>query len=310
MRSPPDVLVLRSLGLGDLLTAVPALRALRRGLPGRIVLAGPAGLAPLALHTGAVDQVVATAPLAPLAPALHGAGLAVNLHGSGPQSTERLRATGPERLMAYGLAGGPVWDDAEHERTRWCRLVAALGLTADPDDLDLAPPVVEPPARGALLVHPGAAYGSRRWPAQRWAAVVRGLAARGLTGGGPVLLTGSAAERELAQDVASQAGLPPAAVLAGRTGLLELVSLVAASRLLLSADTGIAHVATAVGTPSVVLFGPASPQRWRPPADRSQHVVLWSGRTGDVFADRPDPGLLEIGPDRVLAAAAVALAAG
>lgn len=301
---PVDTLVLRALGLGDLLTAVPALRAVRRGIGGRVVLAASTGLAPLALHTGAVDEVVDTVGLAPLDPALHGAAVAVNLHGRGPQSTSLLRATGPGRLLAYDVEGGPVWDPAEHERDRWCRLLTSCGLPADPDDLDLAPPDVEPLARAAVLVHPGAAYASRRWPAGRWAAVARELARRGEQ----VLVTGSADERDLAGEVADRAGLVSSSVLAGRTGLLHLAGLVAASRLLLCADTGIAHLATAVGTPSVVLFGPASPARWRPPPSRTQHRVLWSGREGDVFAATPDPGLLTITCPDVLAEATAALA--
>ena len=188
---------------------------------------------------------------------------------------------------------------------RWCRLLAAHGLAADPDDLDVAAPPGEPLARGAVLVHPGAMYGSRRWPAERWAQVAAALAADGAR----VLVTGSASERPLAREVADRAGLPGDAVLAGRTGLLELVGLVAAARLLLSGDTGTAHVATAVGTPSVVLFGPASPHRWRAPAQRTRHRVLWSGRTGDVFADEPDPGLLTLTPRAVLEEAGRALAA-
>ena len=58
-------------------------------------------------------------------------------------------------------------------------------------------------------------------------------------------------------------------------------------------DTGVAHLATALGTPGVLLFGPSSPHAWGPPA--GLHRVLWARREGDPHADRPDPGLLAIG---------------
>jgi ADP-heptose:LPS heptosyltransferase len=298
------VVVLRALGLGDLLTAVPALRAVRRAHPGaRIQLAAPAVLRPLALHTGAVDELVATAPLAALPAPLHGADLAVNLHGRGPQSVELLRASGPRRLVSYGLPDGPGWQDDEHEIARWCRLVEQAGMAADPDDLDLAVPAVLPPVAGAVLVHPGAAQPSRRWPLDRWARVARALHAAGHR----VVLTGGPDEQPLAVAVAREAGLPEEQVLAGRTDLVHLTALVAAARLLVSADTGVAHVATAFGTPSVVLFGPNPPSLWGPPAARAQHRVLWAGRTGDNFSTTPDPGLLELGVEQVLAAAQAAL---
>lgn len=285
-------IALRALGLGDLLTAVPALRGLRRSWDGEVVLCAPAALAPLALLSGAVDRVVDTAPLQPVP--VQGAALAVNLHGSGPQSTALLRDSRPDRLVSYGVTS--TWVEDEHERTRWARLVTEAGMPADPDDLDLDPPPVEPLAAGAVLVHPGAAFGCRRWPADRWSAVARALT----DDGARVLVTGSAAEVPLAREVAAGAGLPDDAVVAGRTGLLELTALVAAARLVLSGDTGTAHLATATRTPSVVLFGPASPVRWSPPPGRTQHRVLWKGRTGPLFVDEPDPGLLEITVAEVL----------
>ncbi len=256
------------------------------------MLCAPAALAPLALLSGAVDRVVDTAPLQPVT--VLGAGLAVNLHGSGPQSTQALRDSGPDRLVSYGVTSD--WDEEEHERARWARLVTEADMPADPDDLDLDPPDVAPLSRGAVLVHPGAAFGCRRWPADRWAAVARQLA----DDGARVLVTGSTAEVPLARQVAAGAGLPDDAVVAGRTGLLDLAALVAAARLVLSGDTGTAHLATAFRTPSVVLFGPASPVRWSPPADRPQHRVLWKGRTGPLFVDAPDPGLLQISVPEVL----------
>lgn len=298
------IVVLRALGLGDLLTAVPALRAVRRAHPGaQVTLAAPAPLRPLALHTGAVDALVPTAPLEPLPSPLCGADLAVNLHGRGPQSVQLLEASAPRRLVSYGLPDGPSWREHEHEVERWCRLVGQAGMPADPGDLALAVPPVAPASSGAVLVHPGAAQPSRRWPTGRWAEVVRSLS----RAGHHVLVTGGPDEQERAVAVARTAALPPERVLAGRTDLLQLAALVAASRLLVSADTGVAHVATAFGTPSVVLFGPSSPSLWGPPAGRPQHRVLWAGRTGDNFAPRPDPGLLELTVDDVLAAAHAAL---
>lgn len=304
--SPPRLLVLRALGLGDLLTAVPALRGLAARFPDRRrLLACPRELAPLALLSGAIDEVVDARPLAPLPAALRQVELAVDLHGRGPQSHRALLALRPGRLVAFaspeaGFPDGPRWHAEEHEVRRWCRLLAESGIPADPSRLDLpAPPIDLPPRlRGLTLVHPGAAAPARRWPVDRFAAVARAQAA----GGRRVAVTGGGEERELAEDVARRAGLGETAVLAGRTGLAWLAAIVAAAERVVCGDTGMAHLATATGTPSVVLFGPTSPALWGPPADRPRHRALWAGGRGDPHGAEVDPGLLEIGVDAVLSA--------
>lgn len=286
------VLTLRPLGLGDLLTAVPAMRALGRAFPGRRrILAAPAVLTPLAVHAGVADTVHDTRPLAPLDPALRGADLAVNLHGRGPQSRRLLEATRPRTLISFG-GDGPEWKPDEHEVLRWCRLLRESGIPADPSDLDLAPPAGPVPAAavGATLVHPGAASPARRWPVERFAAVVRAEREAGRQ----VVVTGGPEEVGVARLVGELGRLPPQAIFAGRTDLVGLAALVAAAGRVVCGDTGIAHLATALRIPSVVLFGPVSPALWGPPADRPWHRVLWAGRTGDPHAGEPDPGLLEI----------------
>jgi hypothetical protein len=261
------------------------------------VLAAPSAIEPLARLSATVDDVVDTAPLAPLERSLHGADLAVNLHGRGPESHRVLLAASPRRLIAFVPS---TWRGDEHEVDRWCRLLREAGIPADPTVLDLPPPAQAPPpgTEGATVVHPGAASGARRWPVERWAAVARHQAEEGRT----VVVTGGPGEQRLAEDVARRAGLPEPAVLAGRTDLLGLSAIVASAGLVFCGDTGVAHLATAFGTPSVVLFGPVPPSRWGPPPDRLQHVALWAGRLGDPHAAQPDPGLLEITVDEVLGA--------
>ena len=295
----PALVALRALGLGDLLTGVPALRGLARAFPEhRLILAAPRALAPLARLVEAVDQVVDVGALEPLPLRLHGADVAVNLHGRGPQSTRLLLDSEPSRLIAFDLPGAPAWRPDEHEVARWCRLLAESGVPADPRELDLEVSADSEP--GATVIHPGAASAARRWPAERFAAVARAEAAAGRR----VLVTGGPDDEGLARSVATLAGLGPGASLAGRTGLAQLTRVVASAGRVVCGDTGVAHLATALGTPSVLLFGPTSPHAWGPPPDRPRHVVLWAGRTGDPHADRPDPGLLEISVEEVLAALA------
>jgi ADP-heptose:LPS heptosyltransferase len=304
VKRPRRVVVLRPLGLGDFLTGVPAFRALAAAFPGHErILAAPARLASLAALEGSFHRVVPTRPLAPLDHELHGADVAVDLHGCGPESHRLLLAASPRRFLAFrndeiaASAGMPDWREDEHEVDRWCRLLAENGIAADVTDLSLDDPGPSPRAAGATLIHPGAASGARCWPPERFATVARAELERGR----PVVVTGSVNERPVAEEVARRAGLPRGAMLAGETSLLDLARLVASAARVVCGDTGVAHLATAFGVPSVVLFGPVSPALWGPPAN-GFHVALWAGRTGDPHASRANPGLLEIGVPDVLAA--------
>ena len=354
------LVVLRALGLGDFVTAVPALRALERAFPGsRRVLAGPAWYRDLVDLAGVRWEVRPTEPLrTPPWWEAQPPDLAVNLHGRGPQSTAALAELAPRRLWAHALPGepgrpGPPWPGRVHDAEIWCGLLRAHGVRADPDDLwwpapdgtsrpdatsapgstsapsgtshpdatsapgsasspvDHSPvPLRDGTARpvsdagaarpvsgtGSVIVHPGASAASRRWPAERFAAVVRHLSAAGLR----VLVTGSRDELPLAEHVARAAAPARVTVLAGRTGVRELARLVADADLVVCGDTGVAHLATAYRTPSVRLFGPVPPALWGPRVDGDIHVCLWNGTESDPHAPVIDPGLASITADDVL----------
>jgi ADP-heptose:LPS heptosyltransferase len=292
------ILILRALGVGDLAASVPALRAVRAAFPARtLALAAPAWLTPLIDLVGGVDEVVPTGGLDKPPRLSDSPEVAINLHGRGPESHRLLHALEPAKLWAFaspaaGHLDGPRWAEEEHEVHRWCRLLRWYGLQPDETDLSLAVPSVEVD-RNVTIVHPGAKSPSRRWP--HFARVARELAA----GGHRVVITGT--EAELTDAVAREGG-----VRAVRTGLAELAGLVAHARLVVSGDTGVAHLATAYRTPSVVLFGPVPPRRWGPPPDRPYHRAIWHGTRAERGDDPgPDvhPALLKIEVDEVLAEA-------
>jgi ADP-heptose:LPS heptosyltransferase len=305
------ILVLRALGVGDLATAVPALRGLRTAFPGRtLALAVPPWLAPLVGCVGGIDRVV---PLDGLdrSAALPAAQLAVNLHGCGPESHRLLQASAPARMWAYacpdaGFTDGPVWTDDEHEVARYCRLLSYYGVACSPDDLALRRPAPDRVPVGVTVLHPGAKAPERQWPVERFGDLARRLA----TLGHRVVVTGSPSEHGLAARVAALGGLPGTAVYAGRTDVADLAALVAYARLVVCGDTGAAHLATAYGTPSVVLFAGMSPARWGPPPDRPQHHVVWRPALAGLPApaDGPHPALAAIEVDDVMEALGAAAA--
>lgn len=297
------IVVLRALGLGDLLTAVPALRGLRRHYPAaRVTLAAPSRYRELALLTGAIDDVLPTACLGDLHELPQPPGLAINLHGCGPQSIDHLLTWRPQAVLTHchhrhPALAGPPWRTDVHEVQRWCALLEWAGIPCEADDVRLPRPSVHPDRIGAVVIHPGASAPARQWPPDRFAAVAAALRDEGHE----VVITGSAAEFGLAHEVARAARLPRTAVVAGLLDVTAMAALISDSRLVICGDTGVAHLAASTGTASVVLFGPTAPARWGPRGP-APHAALWAGGVGDPHADTPHEGLLLITVGRVLAA--------
>jgi ADP-heptose:LPS heptosyltransferase len=169
---------------------------------------------------------------------------------------------------------GPAWAGDVHDVRRWCDLLVEFGIPCDPDDLRLELPDEEPirGTRRATVIHAGAGAPDRMWPFERWAAVAR----EELANGHRVVLTGTSAERPLAQAIADATGRPGVLVLAGATDVAALMRVVAHAGRVLSSDTGVAHLAYAFGVPTVTLFGPVSPASWGPPRS-ARHIALWTG---------------------------------
>jgi heptosyltransferase-2 len=124
---------------------------------------------------------------------------------------------------------------------------------------------------GAYAVFaPGAEYGpAKRWPAAYFAEL-------GLRTGLPVVLLGSAKEAALCDEIAQsihQERPKTARNLAGKTDLSQAMALIASSQAMLSNDSGLMHVAAAMGVPQVAVFGSSSPLHTPPLSDKA--VVLW-----------------------------------
>jgi ADP-heptose:LPS heptosyltransferase len=299
--------VFRGLYLGDLVAATPALRALRRGYPRtEIILVSLPWATTLAPHLPYVDRLL----LYPGAPGLNGAGteeeleefvgrmsaerfdLAVNMHGRGPTSARLVTRFGARRTASFvGERGSDLpnidvevpWDAEAHESRKLLLLAKKVGGVPTATDGSAEPELrvweedkrrarallpVDPRKVPLALVHPGASVPEKRWPVEAFGRVAEDLAQLGYT----VAVTGSTGEKELTRRVSSFS--PGSLDLGGKTDLSTLIALVAGANIMVSNDTGPAHLAYTLRTPSVTLFGPSTDvERWGP-LNRRRHTIL------------------------------------
>ena len=164
-----------------------------------------------------------------------------------------------------------------------------------------------------FCIHPGSGTWVKQWEEERWALVADTLTEQL---GGRVIFTGGDHELPMVKRIVQQMR-QPYCIIAGETHIGQLAALFARSQVVLGPDSGPLHLAAAVGTPTVTLFGPADPVEFGPWGPGSQHIVLTSTigcrpcRIIDWAGDNPEyhPCLRDITVGRVLEAARTAAAA-
>jgi len=285
VREPARVLVRLPNWLGDSLLARPMLLALRRRFANaRLIAHGPRGLLELLETDRNWDEAVpidaggrgprpAAADLAVLCPPSFSS--AWSAWRTGCRRRVGFRGDGRDWLLTDPVAR-PSRGDL-HLSEEYLMLATRVG--ADP--AGFAPLRAEPlgeerrreletdrgPERTSVILAPGAIYGpAKRWSPERFIAVGRAFAARGLT----VRVCGGGAEREVCEVVART--VPGARSLAGRTSLRDLAALCAEARHVIANDSGLAHLAAAVGAPTVVIFGSTS-SAWTAPLGERVRIV-------------------------------------
>jgi heptosyltransferase-3 len=147
-----------------------------------------------------------------------------------------------------------------------------------------------PAQRPVVALGPTANWLPKVWPAERFAALFRGITAELLPGAVPAILAGPGeVERGMAAPLI--AALPGAIDLVGRLSLPEAAACLARSALYVGNDSGLMHLAAATGVPTLGLFGPTSAEEYSPAGRRSLPVVS------------PDRSMLSLSVNQVLVAA-------
>jgi lipopolysaccharide heptosyltransferase II len=346
-REATNILCVRLDSLGDVLMTTPAIRAVKQSAPGRRVtlLTSPAGAAAAHLIPEVDDAIVFEVPWMKGTPPRPDSRLDLELiealrsrrfdaaviftvfsQNPLPAATYCYLADIPLRLahcreQSYQLLTDWVRETEpeqgiRHEVQRQLDLVATICATTEDTRLSGSIPADDRAAVRLLLsnfqitderwivLHAGASAPSRRYPPELYAVAARGLSALGYR----IVLTGSADEAELVNSI--QQSVPGAVSLAGRLSLSELAAVIQAAPLLISNNTGPAHLAAGLGTPVVVLYALTNPQHtpWQVP----QRVLSFNVPCGPCFRsvcpEEHHRCLTEITPGQVVQAALELLA--
>ncbi len=294
------VLVVRLRSIGDTVLATPSLFALKRFLPNaQVDILVEDWVAPVLDSHPHVDNVIVLErgglmARARVARELRAANYDVvyNLHG-GTTATFLARATGARHRVGfksyqYGqLHNHPcpspllLWQQQKTHSVE--QQLALLGWTGVPvtdrprTSLGISPKAAETVERllneaglseqNIALIHPAAAFSTKQWATEKFARVVEFLKERGITS----VAIAAPNEQALLEQLRSETS---AKVVTFALSLPEVTALAARSQLFVGNDSGIAHIAAAVGTPSVVVFGSSNIAHWRPWNSAPAEVVF------------------------------------
>ncbi len=308
---PRRVCVLKASRIGDFLCALPAIGALREALPdARLSLVTLPLLHPLAQRLDCVDEVVDFPGFPGVAEQFFDArrtaafflrmqveafDLAIQLQGSGVYTNPFILMLGARAAAGFVRPGdGPgrldaalPLPDAGHETERMAALARFLGAPVrDPrpwfpiraEDRCAAAVLLGEAARPLVGIHPGARDAVRCWPAARFAQVARALTD---DFGAGLVVVGEPDDPQPAELVRQLGGR--CVDLVGRTGLATLGAVIERLDLLLTTDSGPAHIGYALGTPVLVAFS-LEPQRYAPPGPPHRIAAAPPGTVGAVAA--------------------------
>jgi len=207
--------------------------------------------------------------------------------------TERVATRGAHVIEQDVELASAVAGDALVPATPWLPVAPAAEAWAN----HVLPPATSQPA---VLINPGAGWGAKRWPTERYAAVAQGLIDRGLR----VLVNAGPGEEPLADAIrqAASAATPFACTLP------QLIALTRRVALVIAGDTGPLHLASALGRPVVGIYGPTDPSRNGPFGGRFRVLRSPESRRDHTRRAAPEAGLLSIQSEDVLRAASELLA--
>ncbi len=329
------VLVIRLRSIGDTVLATPSLDALRRHLPeAQIDILLEDWVSPLLEGFDAIDNVIAVGRTGlermRTARRLRRARYDVvfNLHG-GTTSTFFTRATGAPHRIGYAnyqyakfytellTSSSDFWlRTPTHSAEQQLALLGFAGIPVEdrpPSRLPIATAAIESierrladsefriPNSAFALLHPSTAFFTKQWPPENFAGLAEHLSEKGIA----VVAVTSKNESDVLKDLIEAAAVPIVGL--DDLSLPEIIALASRAKLFVGNDSGIAHIAAAVGTPTVVIFGSSNRDHWRPWGPTPNEIVF------EEFACQPCPGyrceafgeprcILSIPPERVVAA--------